>query len=153
MKIYRLHYRQELALPILEAWQFFSSPHQLNNITPDFFHIDIISPVPDEIYGGLLIEYSMRAVFGLPMTWLSEISQCDKPKRFVYVQRAGPFKFWSHEVCLTEHNNGITLEDICTYAMPLGLFGQILHRFLIAEKLEQIFKVRADYLAAHWGLT
>ena len=54
----------------------------------------------------------MKAVFGIPVTWLSEISHCDESKRFVYEQRIGPFKFWSHEVCLTETQNGIVLEDI-----------------------------------------
>ncbi|CAG7856595.1 hypothetical protein MCAMS1_01143 [biofilm metagenome] len=140
-------------MPISEAWQFFSSPYHLNKITPDFFNVDIKSPVPGEIYGGLLIEYSMKAVCGIPMTWLSEISHCDKPNRFVYVQRAGPFKFWSHEVCLTPKNDIIILEDICHYAMPLGWFGRILHSLLIGEKLKEIFKTRAEYLAMHYGFS
>lgn len=152
MKIYRLYRRQELALPLTEAWDFFSSPYHLNEITPAFFHVEILSPVPDDIYAGLLIEYSMRAVFGMPMTWLSEISHCDKPKRFVYTQRAGPFRFWSHEVCLSQHANSILVEDICTYAMPLGWLGRAVNKLLIAKKLTQIFDTRRDILAQRWGL-
>lgn len=37
MKIYQLYHRQALRLPIHEAWPFFSSPYNLNDITPDFF--------------------------------------------------------------------------------------------------------------------
>jgi ligand-binding SRPBCC domain-containing protein len=151
MKIYRLHYRQELAVSIDEAWKFFSSPFHLNEITPAFFHVDILSPVPDDIYGGLLIEYSMKAVFGIPMTWLSEISHCEKPRRFVYIQRAGPFKFWSHEVCLTENTTGVILEDIVFYAMPLGFLGRMLNKILIARKLTEIFDTRRGKLALRWG--
>jgi len=153
MKIYQLYRRQALALPIREAWPFFSSPYNLNEITPDFFHVTVTSNVPEQIYSGLMISYSMKAVFGLPMAWLSEVSHCDKPKRFVYEQRIGPFKFWSHEVCLTEQGNGIVLEDIVFYAMPFGWLGQLLNKVLIADKLARIFKVRHDYLNGRWGIT
>ena len=151
MQIYQLYRQQELALPIQEAWAFFSSPYNLNDITPDFFHVTVTSNVPERIYGGLMISYKMKAVFGIPMAWLSEVSHCHEPKRFVYEQRIGPFKFWSHEVCLTEQEAGIVLEDIVFYAMPLGWLGQILNKVLIAKKLEKISDVRRDYLAAKWG--
>jgi ligand-binding SRPBCC domain-containing protein len=139
-------------MPIEAAWHFFSSPHHLNDITPDFFHIDILSLVPDNIYSGLMIHYAMKAVFGIPMAWLSEISHCDEPHRFVYEQRIGPFKFWSHEVCLTEQDKGVVLEDIVFYVMPFSWLGQLLNKVLIARKLEAIFDVRRDYLSARWKI-
>ena len=93
----------------------------------------------------------MKALFGIPMTWLSEVSHCDEPKRFIYEQRIGPFKFWSHEVCLTEEENGIVLEDTIFYAMPMGWLGQFINSALIASKLESIFDNRRDYLQRKWG--
>ena len=152
MKIYQLYRRQVLNLPIQEAWGFFSSPYNLNTITPDFFNVTVTSKVPERIYSGLMISYSMKAVFGIPMAWLSEVSHCDEPKRFVYEQRIGPFNFWSHEVSLTEMGDNIVLEDIVFYAMPLGFFGQLLNKLLIAEKLAKIFNVRHDYLQSRWGI-
>ena len=149
MKIHRLYRRQILSLDLAQAWQFFSSPHHLNQITPDFFHVDITSPVPDEIYAGLMISYRMKAVFGVPMSWLSEICHCDQLKRFVYQQREGPFKFWSHEVCLTECEVGVIVEDIVFYTMPLGWFGEIMHTLLIGKRLAQIFDTRQSYLQTH----
>jgi ligand-binding SRPBCC domain-containing protein len=151
MKIYHLYRSQHLSLTIEEAWQFFSSPYNLNDITPDFFHVTVTSKVPEKIYAGLMISYRMKAVFGIPMDWLSEVSHCDEPKRFVYEQRIGPFKFWSHEVCLTEHATGIVLEDIMSYAMPLGFIGRIINEVLIAGKLERIFDNRRDFLQRKWG--
>jgi ligand-binding SRPBCC domain-containing protein len=65
-----------------------------------------------------MISYKMKAVCGMPMAWLSEVSQCHEPHRFVYQQAIDPFKFWSHEVCLTEADNHILMEDIVFYAMP-----------------------------------
>ncbi len=151
MKIYQLYRQQYLSLSVQEAWDFLSSPYHLNDITPDFFHVTITSIVPEKIYSGLMLSYQMKAVFGIPMSWLSEISHCDEPKRFVYEQRIGPFKFWSHEVCLTETQNGLMLEDIMCYVMPLGWLGQFLNTVLIASKLDRIFDTRRDYLNSRWG--
>jgi len=151
MKVYQLYRQQQLNLTSKQAWSFFSSPYNLNDITPDFFNVEITSKVPAGIYAGLMISYRMKAVFGIPMTWLSEISHCQEPKRFVYEQRIGPFKFWSHEVCLTECTGGIVLEDIIFYAMPFGWLGELVERLLIGEKLRRIFDVRRDYLHKQWG--
>jgi ligand-binding SRPBCC domain-containing protein len=152
MQIHQLYRRQELNMALAEAWDFFSSPHHLNDITPAFFHVEITSGVPPKIYAGLMIGYRMKAVFGIPMAWLSEISHCDEPKRFVYQQRLGPFKFWSHEVCLTETGQGVQLEDIVFYAMPFGWLGDLFNRWLIADRLERIFDARRDCLKRQWPM-
>jgi ligand-binding SRPBCC domain-containing protein len=152
VKIYQLYRRQTLGMTRKQAWEFFSSPHFLNDITPDFFHVDITSPVPDEIYAGLMISYQMKAVWGIRMSWLSEISHCQKPLRFIYQQRIGPFEFWSHEVCLNECPDGIVVEDIVFYAMPYGWLGGLLHDLLIGDKLKRIFDTRHDYLETKWGI-
>ena len=67
MKIYQLYRRQVLKLSQQQAWDFFSSPYYLNEITPDFFNVEIVSKVPAKIYAGLMISYRMKAVWGLPM--------------------------------------------------------------------------------------
>ncbi|QWF72150.1 SRPBCC family protein [Methylomonas paludis] len=153
MKIHHLYFAQTLALNPEQAWAFFSSPYHLNDITPAFFHVEITSPVPDDIYAGLMISYRMKAVAGWPMAWLSEVCHCQRPQRFVYQQRVGPFNFWSHEVCITPCAEGIKLEDIVYYAMPWGWLGDWLDRLLIGPKLQQIFITRRDYLAQHWGVS
>ena len=134
-----------------EAWQFFSSPYHLNEITPDFFHVTITSNVPENIYAGLMIRYQMKAVFNISMDWLSEVCHCDTPHYFVYQQRVGPFKFWSHEVRLTETAQGILLEDIMFYAMPFAWFGDLIHWLLIKNRLNRIFDTRRDYLQQRFG--
>ena len=72
MKIYQLYRQQALNMTVEDAWSFFSSPYHLNDITPDFFHVTITSKVPEKMYAGLMISYQMKAVFGIPMNWLSE---------------------------------------------------------------------------------
>ena len=152
MYLYHLYRRQALNLTRQEAWDFFSSPYYLNQITPDFFNVEITSRVPAKIHAGLMISYQMKAVFGWTMPWLSEISHCEEPHRFVYQQAVGPFKFWSHEVCLTEQPGHVVMEDIVFYAMPFGWFGRMMHSVLIRNKLQRIFDTRQAYLHAKWGL-
>jgi ligand-binding SRPBCC domain-containing protein len=55
-------------------------------------------------------------------------------------------------VCLTEQQNGVLLEDIMFYAMPLGWLGQLINRTLIADKLERIFDTRHAYLQNKFGM-
>lgn len=153
MTVHHIYRRQQLAMTRQQAWDFFSSPTFLNDITPDFFYLRIESEVPEKIYPGLLICYRMRAVFALPMTWVSDISHCDEPNRFVYRQLLGPFKFWSHEVCISDCKNGILLEDIVYYAMPFGLLGELFHKLLISSRLQQIFTHRARCLQKKWGMS
>jgi ligand-binding SRPBCC domain-containing protein len=138
-------------MSIEQAWQIFSSPHNLNQITPSFFNVDITSPVPDDIYAGLMISYRMKAVLGIPMAWLSEVSHCEKPRRFIYQQRVGPFHFWSHEVSFTQNGEQTVLEDIVFYSMRWGWIGDLFHRMIIFDKLKHIFDVRQDYLQTNWG--
>jgi ligand-binding SRPBCC domain-containing protein len=151
MKIYQFYRSQLLNMKLDEAWDFFSSPFNLNEITPDFFHVTITSKVPARIYSGLMIRYKLVAVFGIPMDWLSEVSHCDEPRRFVYEQRIGPFKFLSHEIALTSSEQGILMEDIIFYVMPLGWFGRLVNHLLIARRLDRIFDARQAYLHKRWG--
>jgi len=43
------------------------------------------------------------------------------------------------------------LEDIVFYSMPFGLFGELMHKLLIAKKLTDIFETRQNYLKQQWG--
>lgn len=152
MNLYQLYRRQALNLTLPEAWDFFSSPQYLNQITPDFFTVEITSRVPAKIHAGLMIAYRIKAVFGWPMPWLSEISHCEEPHRFVYQQAVGPFKFWSHEVRLSQQQGHIVMEDLVFYAMPFGWFGWMMHCLLIRKKLQRIFDTRQACLDAKWGV-
>lgn len=151
MKIYTLYRKQRLALSLEEAWPFFSTPHNLNLITPDFLHFRITSPVPEEIYSGLIITYRIAAVAGIPMTWVTEIKQVERYRQFVDEQRLGPFRFWHHLHRFIPAEEGIDMEDIVHYVMPWSGLGQGVHRVFIARRLEQIFDYRRDYLAQRFG--
>lgn len=150
MKIHRLYRRQFLPISLEEAWPFFSTPHNLERITPPFLNFKITSAVPDEIYSGLIITYRIAAVAGIPMTWVTEIKHVEPLRRFVDEQRIGPFRFWHHEHSFRAVENGIEMEDTVHYAMPWGWFGELVHAAFIRARLKAIFDFRREYLEKLW---
>jgi len=150
MKVYRLNRKQKLPISLQEAWPFFSTPRNLESITPAFLKFKITSNIPDDIYSGLIITYRIAAVASIPMTWVTEIKRVEAPYRFVDEQRIGPFRFWYHEHCFREADGGIEMEDMVYYVMPLGWIGRLMHAMFIRARLEAIFDFRRDYLDRLW---
>jgi ligand-binding SRPBCC domain-containing protein len=103
--------------------------------------------LPPQVYPGLMIEYTVSPLLGIPLTWLTEIVQVDAPHRFVDEQRVGPYRLWHHEHSFRAlPGAGTEVHDLVTYVPPLGPFGAILNALLIRPQLERIF----DYRRAHF---
>ncbi|NBS16148.1 MAG: hypothetical protein EBT06_05510 [Gammaproteobacteria bacterium] len=150
MALHQLHRRQFIPLPLDEAWSFFSTPRNLEAITPDFLHFKILSEVPDDLYNGLIIAYQIAAVGGIPMTWVTEIKHVVPERQFVDEQRIGPFRFWFHEHRFEPVKGGIEMIDTVHYVMPWGLLGEIVHGLFIKQRLKRIFDYRASYIEGRW---
>jgi ligand-binding SRPBCC domain-containing protein len=103
---------------------------------------EIMSPLPDHMYPGLLVTYRVRPVAGVPVTWVTEITQLREPLFFVDEQRVGPYRFWRHQHLFREVPGGIEVEDIVDYALPLGWFGLAVNRLVVAPRLCEIFEFR-----------
>lgn len=142
MKPYTLYRRQFLPISIGTAWKFYSSPHNLAQITPKWLDFRITNHVTDKIYPGLIISYRIRTLLRIPTTWVSEITHVDKPLSFVDEMRIGPYRFWHHQHLFIEKAGGVDVEDIVHYALKFGLVGQILHKVAIRAKLKEIFDYR-----------
>ncbi len=79
MKLYRLERRQILPISLEAAWAFFSDPHNLQQITPEWLDFKIARTIPDKMYAGMIIRYRLRTLFHLPTTWVTEITHVNKP--------------------------------------------------------------------------
>ena len=146
MAIYQIERREVVPLGQEECWRFFSDPRNLEKITPLELNFIIRRDLPPEIYPGLLIEYTVSPLLGIPLTWLTEIVQVDAPHRFVDEQRIGPYRLWHHEHFFrTLPEGGTEVHDLVTYVPPLGPLGALLNALVIRPQLERIF----DYRAAH----
>ncbi len=141
-KIYQLYREQIIQTDLATAWDFISSPKNLDTITPDDLSFEIITEVPEKMYNGLLIEYKV----GIPLlgkqTWLTELKHIREQLSFVDEQRIGPYKVWYHYHEITEVEGGIRFVDRVNYVMPFGPFGSIAHCLYVKNKLKHIFDHR-----------
>lgn len=140
--MYQLKREQTIPVSIEKAWDFFSSPRNLEVITPKEMGFVIKTELPEKMYSGLLIDYSVRPILGIPMPWRSEIMAVKEHVSFVDEQRRGPYKIWHHEHYFEEVEGGVKMTDIVDYKLPLGFLGTIAHGLFVKKKLESIFDYR-----------
>lgn len=145
--MYQLYRKQVLPISIEEAWEFFSSPFNLAKITPPDmgFEVKLIKP-GQKMYAGMIIAYNVRPLWGIPMRWVTEITHVREPYFFVDEQRFGPYKFWHHQHHFKEIAEGVEMEDLVTYKIPLGPIGKLAHVLFVKKRLEYIFDYRYKVL-------
>jgi ligand-binding SRPBCC domain-containing protein len=147
MPIYTLERTHVVAMPLEQCWSFFSDPRNLARITPPSLGFRVRSELPAKVYPGLMIRYTVSPLFGIPMTWLTEITQVVEPSYFVDEQRVGPYRLWHHEHFFRAVDAERTeVRDLVHYAPPLGPLGAIINKLLVAPQLEAIFDFRKDQL-------
>ena len=134
--------QQFLPIGIEEAWDFLSRPGNLSRITPEGMGFEIQGEIPEQAYPGLIVEYRVRPLFGIPVKWTTEITHAQSPNYFVDEQRSGPYAFWHHKHFLEECDGGVMMKDLIHYRMPYGILGDIVHPILVRPKLEEIFATR-----------
>jgi len=149
--MYSLTRIQKLPISIDKAWDFFSSPANLQKITPPDMGFDMTSELPDEMYPGMIISYKVRPLFGIPVKWVTEITHINKPDYFIDNQLAGPYRVWHHQHFFKEVEGGMEMTDIVHYDLPAAFFGSIVHRLLVRKRVEEIFDYRHKVLADLFG--
>lgn len=144
--MYQYTSRQELATTIDQAWTFLSDPKNLKRITPDYMGFDIISGAERKMFPGQIIQYRLTPVLGIPFRWVTEITHVQEGEFFVDEQRFGPYTFWHHKHFIKKTSNGVVMEDIVDYKLPLGPLGWLAHALFIRAKVKQIFDYREKAL-------
>jgi len=92
MKPFIFESTQTLPTSIETAWDFFSDPGNLARITPPAMDFRITSPHQTTTYAGQILTYTLRPLFGISMTWTTEITHVARPDFFVDEQRFGPYR-------------------------------------------------------------
>ena len=124
------------------CWDFFSDPKNLSKITPQSMGFIVRTELPDKMYEGLMIEYTVSPMLGIPMNWITEIKTVKNHSFFVDEQRKGPYRIWHHEHHFKEVEGGVEMTDIVSYELPLGFLGRLMHPILVKNKLKEIFDYR-----------
>jgi ligand-binding SRPBCC domain-containing protein len=152
MKIYRLHEKQNLPINMEEAWTFLCDPKNLKTITPDYMGFEILGGEKKMMYPGQIIKYIVTPVLGIPTHWVTEITHVKQGEYFVDEQRFGPYDLWHHKHFIRPIKNGIEMEDIIDYKIPLGILGQMVHPIIVKPKLKEIFDYRQKKLVELFGV-
>lgn len=149
-KIYTLAFAQQVARPLLEVFDFFLRPENLEVLTPPWLNFKILDVTPQPIRQGALIQFSLR-VHGIPLRWTSEIVEWEPPYRFVDLQLRGPYKMWRHEHRFETRDGGTLISDTINLALPLGLLGQLAYKIKVQSDVREIFAFREKKVHALFG--
>jgi ligand-binding SRPBCC domain-containing protein len=139
-------FNQFLPVSIEKAWEFFSTPVNLGRITPPEMNFIIRTALPDKVYPGLIIIYTVSPVAGIPVTWVTEITQLKEPFYFVDEQRSGPYRIWHHEHHFKPVEGGVMMTDRLFYQVPFGPLGKLADRLFVRKKVRGIFSYREGVL-------
>lgn len=135
-------FTQVLPVTTEKAWSFFSSPYNLNRITPPEMNFRIMNKVPEMVYEGMFIEYRVAPLAGITMEWVTEITHVHAPYYFVDEQRKGPYGIWHHEHHFEKVKDGVKMTDKLYYSLPFGILGKAVNNLIIRKKVLSIFEYR-----------
>ncbi|MCG3119624.1 MAG: hypothetical protein ALAOOOJD_02072 [bacterium] len=152
MKLETVHRLQRLAIPLQTAWDFFSDPRNLRDITPPTLGFQVTSTPAEKMYPGMIISYRITPLWGLSRQWITEITHVIEPQLFVDEQRFGPYRFWHHQHLFRTIAGGVEMEDIVHYILPFGRVGQLAAATRVKKELQKIFDFRREVLAKKFGV-
>lgn len=128
-----------------ETFRFFADPMNLEVITPPWLRFRIIE-APGRLERGSILRYRLR-LFGVPISWRTEITEWNPPHGFVDEQARGPYRVWIHEHRLDPDEQGTVVRDRVRYRIPLGPLGRLAGRLFVRRWLDEIFDFRAERIA------
>jgi len=142
--VYKIERTQHLPVSIERAWDFFSSPANLQQITPPTMDFTVISSgsTNGKMYPGQIIEYYVTPIPGIKKYWMTEITYVEEGKYFIDEQRIGPYSLWHHQHHFKETDHGVLMTDIIHYKIPFWFFGDIANALFVKQQLKKIFDFR-----------
>ena len=142
----RLFQEQFLPIGLDQAWEFFSNPRNLNEITPEDMVFKITSNPPAEMYPGLFITKKISPILNIQFDWCTEITHVSDKRYFVDEQRKGPYSIWHHEHHFKAVDGGVLMTDILHYDIGKGPLGWIAGKLFVHNRVNQIFTYRTEKL-------
>lgn len=121
------------------------------DITPPKLQMTTTSHIPEKMYRGEIITYTIKPILGVPMNWVTEITHVKEGYEFIDEQRFGPYKFWHHLHTFKEVVGGVEISDLVHYGLPFGPFSSMINEMMIKSQLEKIFNFRSTILREKFG--
>jgi ligand-binding SRPBCC domain-containing protein len=148
--MHKLKQEQFLPISLDQAWDFFATPKNLNEVTPSDMVFEITSELPEKMYEGLIITYKIKPMLNISMNWCTEISHIKDKMFFVDEQRKGPYNIWHHEHHFKEVPGGVLMTDLLYYDIGMSLFGWLAGKLFVHKKVKQIFTYRYKTLETYF---
>lgn len=142
MKLFKIETSQTVNASLEECWDFFSSPKNLQKITPQDMGFVITDYDDKKMYAGQIIQYVVSPLLGIKLPWVTEISFVAEKSYFIDEQRFGPYAFWHHKHFFEATPEGTKMTDVVHYSLPLGFVGKIMNAIFVKNKLKSIFDYR-----------
>jgi ligand-binding SRPBCC domain-containing protein len=142
MKLYKIETVQHINTTIEECWDFFSSPKNLQTITPNNMSFVIQDFDEKRMYPGQIITYTLKPLLGIKVSWVTEITVSKENEYFIDMQLFGPYKLWHHKHFFEPAETGVKMTDIVHYALPFGFLGRIMNKWIVESKVKSIFDYR-----------
>jgi ligand-binding SRPBCC domain-containing protein len=146
-----LCFEQTLPITPEEAWSFFSTPKNLNLLTPPDIHFKILNDVPDRMYWGAMIVYEIKFFLNIKFIWVTEITAVDDGNYFIDEQRKGPYRIWHHEHHFTKTEGGVLMTDKLYYDIGKSVLGGLAGKLFVHKKVAGIFEYRRKRLEELFG--
>lgn len=143
---------QKIPISLDEAWSFFSNPANLQAITPTNMGFKVISKHHGEVmYAGQIIEYTVKPVLGIPLYWMTEITQVKDKEYFIDEQRFGPYSLWHHQHHFKAIEGGVEMTDMIHYKNPMWFLGRLANTLFVKKQLQGIFDFRFKKVEEMFG--
>ena len=133
-----------------DVFEFFSDPHNLARMTPRSLGFEIVDAPDRRLRAGDRIRYRIR-LLGIPLPWVSRISEWREGTSFVDEQERGPYARWRHEHTLAAVDRGVVMRDRVEYELPFGVLGRLVAGWWVRRNLERIFDHRARVIGKIFG--
>jgi ligand-binding SRPBCC domain-containing protein len=149
VKLHTLQQVQILPIPAATAWDFFSNPANLAQLTPP--DMAMRRPEGDQthpVFPGQMLWFQIQLAPLVWKTWITQITHVEPGVSFIDEQRAGPYKIWRHRHLITPlSDTTCEVSDTIYYALPFQPFSGLAHPLIVRPMLTKIFTYRRQALA------
>lgn len=128
------------------VFHFFSDEKNLESITPQSLHFEVLQKSTDKIQTGTIIDYRLK-IHGIPAKWKTEITSFIENKTFTDTQLKGPYHKWVHQHDFISCKNGTLMKDEVRYIIPMGIWGKLFAGHFIKKDVSNIFNYRNKTIA------
>lgn len=150
LRIHRFEQSQILPISLEDAWDFFSNPRNLDDMTPPELAFRTQSGDDEPMFAGQIIVHRIRLLPGVWTTWVTEIVEVEDRRYFIDEQRSGPYRFWHHLHRFETCEDGVRMLDRVHYALPFHPLSAPMHGLYIRPQLERIFSYRRQILESRF---